>query len=104
MDRRRSVASCIAMATSQGAPDRGYQVGVTLGNRVGKAPQYTFHLEGVPSAVCGAFRRETRPWRWVAAVERHCRWSPTGAVLPPDGKPLAGVHEGGKSEVVLLPD
>lgn len=46
-------------ATSQGAPGRGYQVVSTEGNRVGKAPQYTFHVEGVPSALHGAFRRET---------------------------------------------
>lgn len=104
MDRRRSVASCIAMAGCQGAPGRGYQVGVTLGNRVGKAPQYTFHLEGVPSALHGAFRRETRPWRWVAAVEPPLQMVTHGRGPPTDGKPLAGVREGGKSEVVLLPD
>ncbi len=104
MDRRRSVASCIAMATSWGAPGRGYQVVSTEGNRVGKAPRYTFHWKGVPSAFHGAFRRETRPWRWVAAVERPIQMAPHGRGTPTRGEGLAGVYKGGKSEVVLLPD
>lgn len=66
-------------ATSQGAPGRGYQVVSTEGNRVGKAPQYTFHVEGVPSAVCGAFRRE---------LDRGAGW------LLPSSPPLQMVTHG----------
>lgn len=104
MDRRRSVASCIAMATSWGAPGRGYQVVSTEGNRVGKAPQYTFHLEGVPSAVCGAFRQETRPWRWVAAVEPPLQMvTPRARSSHPTGSPWRAYARAGRVRLFSFP-
>ncbi len=84
----------------QRARRRGYQVEYG-GNRVG-APRYT-SMEGT-KRLHGAFRRETRPWRWVAAVERPIQMAPHGRGTPTRGEGLAGVYKGGKSEVVLLPD